>query len=323
MSKIICEVCGTSYPETSSQCPICGSARPMDTVAAEEEELLPESAGSGYTYVKGGRFSKSNVRKRNKANKNAPGRREELPPEEPKGSGGNRGLTILAIVLLLAIVAVVCYIAIRFFLPIGAAKPDAKSTAPSSTAPIVTTAPTEDLTCKDLSLTDQRIELTAVGGAWRLGATPTPVNTTDSIVYTSANPDIATVTADGLITAVSSGEATITVTCGSVSKQCTVVCNLETTEPTDSTEPSTEPATLANVKLELNREDFTFSYVGEEWMVYDYENPELITWTSDNTNICTVENGLVTSTGYGETEIHAEYGGKSVSCIVRCYPQED
>ena len=33
MSKIICDVCGTSYPETATQCPICGCVRSSDSVA--------------------------------------------------------------------------------------------------------------------------------------------------------------------------------------------------------------------------------------------------------------------------------------------------
>ena len=27
MSKIICDICGTTYPETASHCPICGCAK--------------------------------------------------------------------------------------------------------------------------------------------------------------------------------------------------------------------------------------------------------------------------------------------------------
>ena len=27
MNKVICDVCGTAYPETASVCPICNSAR--------------------------------------------------------------------------------------------------------------------------------------------------------------------------------------------------------------------------------------------------------------------------------------------------------
>ena len=61
MDKIICDVCGTSYAENTSQCPICGLARPSKPKAAPSAE----SDSGSYTYVKGGRFSSGNVRKRN------------------------------------------------------------------------------------------------------------------------------------------------------------------------------------------------------------------------------------------------------------------
>ena len=78
MRKIVCEVCGTSYPETASACPICGSARSVDAriLVDDSGDSAPETPT--YTYVKGGRFSKKNVRKRN-AMKINPGRREEIP----------------------------------------------------------------------------------------------------------------------------------------------------------------------------------------------------------------------------------------------------
>lgn len=58
MNKIVCDVCGTSYPETEVQCPICGTAK---TDAAKSTT----GGETGYAYVKGGRFSHANVRKRN------------------------------------------------------------------------------------------------------------------------------------------------------------------------------------------------------------------------------------------------------------------
>lgn len=61
MSKTICEVCGTSYPETATQCPVCGTAKSNSGPA--ENMNLQENAE--YNFVKGGRFSQSNVRKRN------------------------------------------------------------------------------------------------------------------------------------------------------------------------------------------------------------------------------------------------------------------
>lgn len=68
MSKIICDVCGTSYPETATQCPICGCVRSSDTVtvAGDTSEVTAKpTTSSSYNYVKGGRFSKANVKKRN------------------------------------------------------------------------------------------------------------------------------------------------------------------------------------------------------------------------------------------------------------------
>ena len=40
MSKVICDVCGTTYPETAQQCPICGCAKntTAQTVAGEAGE---------------------------------------------------------------------------------------------------------------------------------------------------------------------------------------------------------------------------------------------------------------------------------------------
>ena len=61
MSDILCDVCGTSYPETDTQCPICGTAK---SNTATVEDLNPQES-AGYAYVRGGRFSQSNVRKRN------------------------------------------------------------------------------------------------------------------------------------------------------------------------------------------------------------------------------------------------------------------
>ena len=117
MSKIICDVCGTSYPDTATQCPICGCVRPADAhcVSAGEQKETEKT----YTYVKGGRFSKKNVRKRN-MNKQTPSAARAVEPvssEDESEKKSNKGLVITAIVLLLAIIAVVLYLAVRYFMP--------------------------------------------------------------------------------------------------------------------------------------------------------------------------------------------------------------
>ena len=67
-----------------------------------------------------------------------------------------------------------------------------------------------------------------------LNATFTPSNTTESKVWSSDNPSIAGV-ANGVVTPVSNGSCTITITCGSFSATCSVTVNMavEPEEPVD------------------------------------------------------------------------------------------
>lgn len=345
MNKIICDVCGTAYPETASQCPICGSARPADAkgVAAEANET-EQPRDSSYTYVKGGRFSKSNVRKRNKLNQTsgaqverevkreaAPAKQAAEPVKHP-----NRGLMITVVILLLAIIAVSVYIAVRFFLPNWLERRP-QTTIPQTTAPQAlttsTTGPTAAPTfpCTDLVLSETVVELQEQNASHLLNIAVVPENTTDKLVFASNDPSVATVDGEGKVTAVGSGQTVITATCGNVVREIQIVCNFvvvptgetttpattapETTAPDETTQPPTE---AVSIKLTLNRSDFTLAFRGDSWKVYDGDHADLITWTSDNENIATVENGVVTAVSAGQTEIHGEYNGQKVDCIVRC-----
>ena len=64
MSKIICDVCGTRYPENAEQCPICGHIREAAGKTAADVLIMDEATHEHHEKVRGGRFSKSNVRKR-------------------------------------------------------------------------------------------------------------------------------------------------------------------------------------------------------------------------------------------------------------------
>ncbi len=68
MSKIICDICGTVYPDNATVCPICGYPRQDSEKAILDDAEMQANAGrrSG-TYVKGGRFSSKNVKKRQAA----------------------------------------------------------------------------------------------------------------------------------------------------------------------------------------------------------------------------------------------------------------
>jgi len=100
MSKIICEICGTVYPDNSTQCPICGfPAKGEETPQlGQVEAALPVMPDETQVIepVKGGRFSNSNVKKRNNAeqpaSEEAPAQNGEETPDEDVPSNDGRGL---------------------------------------------------------------------------------------------------------------------------------------------------------------------------------------------------------------------------------------
>lgn len=349
MSKIICDVCGTTYPETASQCPICGCAKSADSRTVTGDKVSTE-AESSYQFVKGGRFSKKNVNKRNQQNlvrqEKAKTVAEDVAEEE---EGSNKGLIIVMLLLLAVIIAVVIYIAVRFFapapngpgpLPSGnpdptpgtstaaptdptqtpTAKPTEAPTSKPTEAPTSkpTDAPTEAPThpCTGLSLQNVQILLEQPGSTAKIDVTVDPADTTDELLFTSDNDEVATVDENGTVTAVGEGTARITITCGSFQVHCDVEVVYPTTEPTEPpTEEPTEPAS----ELELNRSDITFFSEGESWDVYSGSvSRSEITWSSNNEDVATVENGVVTAVGPGVTTIYADYEGEEVSCIIRC-----
>lgn len=325
MSKIICDVCGTSYPETVSHCPICGCIRPGDAKSVPGND--PESEGTeGYQYVKGGHFSKSNVRKRNRANQQAV--KEEAPVEEEEQyeeNKGSKGLAVVAVILLLAIIAVVIFIALKFFLPgfagLSGDQPTISTTAPI-TPPDNTTGPAT-IPCEGLELTVTEIQLTQSNQQHTIAVTVKPANCTETQVYfRSNNSDVATVSPQGVVTAIGEGEATITITCGDQTAEFKVVCSFvpEVTEP-EATEPE---VTIPPVELKLNRKDFTLFSKGASWNVYNGDIPvSEIKWYSDNDAIATITNGKVVAVSPGRIQVHAEYAGQKVSCWVSCSFEAD
>ena len=326
MNKIVCNVCGTSYPENAAQCPICGFARSAE---------LSTSADGNYTHIKGGRFSKTNVKKRNHSSqtvmensvavKNKSSRKEEK---------SNLGMAIIAIILLLAIIAVVGYIALRFFmpndyifeglddltLPTTAYEPDDDITEPPLTEPVTDTTPepedeTLSLECIAVTLNEENVHFDSVGDTFGLIVVLDPIDTTDILSFESSDESVATVTDDGLITSVSEGSAVITVTCGNVSAECTVTCTVPTTEP------ATEPEVDA---ISLNRKEITFDVEGQSWLLYEGSiSASDIVWTSDDNKVATIEAGKVTAVGNGDTIVYAIHNGQTVSCIIHCKFDEE
>lgn len=334
MNKVICDVCGTSYPETAKQCPICGcaSGEGIRVLEFDEEEAAPR------TSTKGGHFTKSNVRKRTKAAAagGAPVQYEE-PEMPPEKDGSNKGLLIAVFVLLLAIIAVIIFIVVRFTAPMD--KNNNKNNTTGSTTSAVTDAP---IPCTGLTVETSLVELAGVGETQKLSVTVEPAGTTDQVVFSSSDETIASVSEDGAVTAVAPGQAVITITCGQFQAKCRVVCSFndgnpdetipeitdeptvpeESTAPTETTPPVTNPPEENTFKL--NRSDITMSYKGEKWTLYTGSlSLSQIKWTSDDESIAKITNGTVVAVSPGTTEVHGEYNGVKATCIIRCRWSEE
>lgn len=339
MSKIICDVCGTQYPDSAEQCPICGYAHvpavQEGSEAAPVEELVLESRPK----VRGGRFSKSNVRKRiqdtvyeeeipsrKKAVQSYEEEDDDDDEEETKEKSGGL-INVLLVIVVIALLVVSGYIFVNYFMP---ALTESKETTPTVPTGVSTEAPTEAPTtevptvpCTGLTLEETDVLLEAEGQMYLLNVVVEPEDTTDVLTFTSSDESIVTVNGEGRITAVGQGFATVTVTCGNVQVNCDVTCFFtEETEATEATEESTEPEeTLKDVKLSVAATDVTFKFVGQQAtfkLTCGLANTE-VTWTSQDESIIKVDaNGVATCTGMGKTTVIVSYGDQQVEIIVRC-----
>ena len=352
MNKIICDICGTKYPETAEQCPICGytNAAGAAVTTEIEENFLEEVIQEPRTKVKGGRFSKSNVRKRGipevaEEEESEEETEEEMneeesyeaddaaeEEEEPRKKGGLL-LNILLTIVILALLCVSGYIFAEFFLP--NLLENRETSAPTEATVKQTEAPeTEEPTvpCAELVLDETDIELTEIGQLYLLNVAVSPVDTTDELTFASSNESVVTVNEEGRITVVGEGEATVTIVCGTQEIEVAVSVVLPTEAPTEEpteepteapteepTEAPTEP--LKDVKLEINgNTDVTFKGKGLTFtfkLKNGLENTE-VTWRSENEDICTIdENGFLTTTGRGTTNVVVRYGDQEVIIVVR------
>ena len=340
MSKIICDVCGTSYPETGTQCPICGCVRSSDavTISGDTNEALVQAPT--YTYVRGGRYSKTNVKKRNagKPIYNAePTQRtaNNDKKNKTKNNGNNTkkkeiGLIATVVVLLIAIAVIVIYIACQFLnislpMPNENEKPTLNTTVTTQQNEETTQPTTENVSCEDLTImSDLLIELNSVGEKYLISVLVAPENTNDLVEFTSDNEQVAVVDSEGVITAVGNGEAVITVTCGELSETCYVECKFEDVDdPTEETETTAPEVAYTQDDLKFIDNGFGYEYTialsEKSYQPYNGNIPaELVTFSSNDESVVTVsEDGLVTFVGRGRAIVTAKYAEFVIECIFR------
>ncbi len=266
MNKIICDICGTSYPETADQCPICGCAKDMTAEDLLGEYLEEEVTEEIQERPKGGRFAAAAGSKR-KARYEEPeddddddeddededdDYDDEDDDEEEEKS--NAPLVVLLVIVIVALLAVTGFIFTKYFMPnmMGGEETTAAITEAATTQAQETTA-VAAVPCTSLVLTSgTEIALEEVGFSWLIHVSALPENTTDEILFASSDEAVAIVGQDGTVTAVGEGTAVITITCGSEQLSCNVTCDFtaETTVPeTTTAETSATDATVAETTV--------------------------------------------------------------------------
>lgn len=80
----------------------------------------------------------------------------------------------------------------------------------------------DSIPCTGLSLSISTISFTTLGSTQSIIATKTPTNTTDNVLWDTSDASVATVSSNGVVTAVGEGAATITATCGTQTATCSI-----------------------------------------------------------------------------------------------------
>ena len=150
------------------------------------------------------------------------------------------------------------------------------------------------------------------GKSEALTATVEPSNADNkNVTWASDKTGVATVDANGLVSAISAGTANITVTTEDGSK--TATCVVTVTAPA---------APIPVTGISLNKQT-TSIYVGKtETLTVNYTPTNAntgkgITWSSDKTGVATVANGVVTGVAVGTAVITAtSEGGFTATCTV-------
>ena len=141
---------------------------------------------------------------------------------------------------------------------------------------------------------------------YQLTATVKPDNATDkTVTWSTANAAIATVSDNGLVTAVAEGTTTITAKAGDKTATCSVTVSKKVIPVTSV---SLNKTSLALTEQETFQLSATVSP--------DNATDKTVTWSSSNTAVATVDGGKVTAVAPGTATITAKAGDKTATCAV-------
>lgn len=231
MSKIVCDICGSTYSDTEAQCPICGTAK-SEQVKPVVETTMEEQPKSGKYSKTENKKSGTSGNRQGEHSKSADKRKQEAP--------SNTAMIIIVAVLLIAIVSVCVFIAVRLMGDQGDDPIDNSSS--TSSAPFV------EIPCTGIVLENEdnmNLSFTKTTESVQLTVKALPENTTETVTldYTSSDPSVAVVDKQGVVTPVATGDATITISYGTFKIEVAVSCNIP------GTGPSLELSNTADITL--------------------------------------------------------------------------
>ena len=328
-SLIHCEYCGEDYSSTYRRCPFCDEYD-------EYEEM--ESTSSDY--------------------RSAPRSRGKRVAQSRRRGGGYTRVSpfqIVAVLLSLAVIIAAIWIVVTQLGPlinrgnVDTIDPDAPGThqtspSPETTPPVeqpdVSPEPGTEVVPPDVSSEPEQPQIpagdTATGFTLHktdfsftakypdpitLKVTFIPEGTTAGITWSSSNPDIASVDANGKVThGTKKGTATITAQMASGVKQtCKVYNQLSGSTSTEQPSPSPSQSGSASTTYKVNNADFTFYREGESYKLKVVDYSGSVTWSSSNTSVATVgSDGLCKAVGNGTCNVIGTLeDGSTVKAIVR------
>ena len=339
MNKIVCDICGSVYPETADQCPICGSSREYavevtDNIPEKMPEYIPDSKKKSGIFSSVVRRTAESLYAFDDPGVDVPVDvlpEVDFPVAEYELAPKRR--TSYVIVVLLTLLIGFCLITsvllfFKYYLPDMLSWETSPKVLETEMTTVETTLPTETtIPCKSIVLTSGVPEIDRIGQYWLLHVLVMPEDTTDQLTFTSSDESIVTVTAEGRLCSVGEGTTTVVISCGSEQILCQVTVKLppgETESVVDSgsetLSESVDETSGSQIVLKLKQTDISFKKKG---VTFQLEldcalKPEDVAWMTLDPDVAICHDGMITVLGKGTTRIVAQYGDQQVYCIVRC-----
>lgn len=355
MTELICDICGTTYPETDEKCPTCGYSRGLTVFTPYDGQ-----EHTAHEKIRGGRFSKKNVQKRLLERAEAEHEPVETVVHEAVAEAAVENEDVRAVQDLTAQMSA-AVAALN-----GQDQPAAEAKAEPAQPVDEEPAAAEDLTVEELPIvetepamgensepapgesdeqqpeeseelpseeTEEEDEEKAALAAYKRDVRMNLLLFFSSVVFllssaylviTYGIPYVRTLNLPAQVVTEAPTEAATEAVTEMLTKAPTEApTEAPTQAPTEApTQAPTQAPTeeLLDVELELNYYDLTFGAATQSTQLQANVIPnEDITWISDDPAVVTVsETGLIKAVGGGQTTVRAIYGDQEVTVKINC-----